>query len=459
VSGRRRAILVGNAAYPADDNLPDLACPLNDVDGLAAVLADPGLGGFEPVATLRDATSAEARRRLVAFLKDAGPEDTVLFYYSGHGKLDRSFALHLCTSDSEVDLLEATGISMRFVHDLLKKCRAQKSVVMLDCCYSGAAAGMKARGNVDEQLKFAVQGTGTYLLTASNGIETAQEKEGGRYGIFTRHVIEGLRSGEADHDGRGYVTMDDLYDYVVRAVRAEGPQRPNREVDGHGDIVIARSGKDSRKDRAKGASQLLFARAAAGDIDPAIAAAAEAVARKRPSEHSAQDAAIDAALDDLLAERITLGSFVTAYWKAQAAADRPSSPPPPPNPDPVRREGKPGPPPENPWRKPAGAIGGGEPRLAGAVPPKARRGLARALWFRFLTPLAVVAAMIAGMASVAGGPAESAGIALVATLAVCLNVAVFRRRLGVVGYVFNGLAFVGCGFMLGGFTLETVGLL
>ena len=222
-----------------------------------------------------------------------------------------------------MDLLEATGVSMRFVHDLLKKCRAQKSVVMLDCCYSGAAKGVRARGNIDEQLRFSVQGTGTYLLTASNGIETAQEKEGGRYGIFTKHVIEGLRSGEADHDGRGYVTMDDLYDYVVQAVRADSPQRPNREVDGHGDIVIAGSGKDSRKDRAKAAAKLLFDRAAAGDVDPDIATAVVAVARKRPSDHSMQEVAINSALEELLAERITLGAFTTAYFRAQSLASQP----------------------------------------------------------------------------------------------------------------------------------------
>jgi uncharacterized caspase-like protein len=326
MSARRRAILLGNAAYPADDRLPDLACPLNDVEGLAAVLADPAIGGFDPVETLRDASSGEARRRLVAFLREARPEDTVLFYYSGHGKLDSSLSqLHLCTCDSEVDLLEATGVSMRFVHDLLKKCRAQKSVVMLDCCYSGAAKGVRARGNIDEELRFSVQGTGTYLLTASNGIETAQEKEGGRYGIFTKHVIEGLRSGEADHDGRGYVTMDDLYDYVVQAVRADSPQRPNREVDGHGDIIIAGSGKDSRKDRAKAAAKLLFDRAAAGDVDPDIATAVVAVARKRPSDHSVQEVAIDSALEELLAERITLGAFTTAYFRAQSLAARPAA--------------------------------------------------------------------------------------------------------------------------------------
>jgi hypothetical protein len=341
------------------------------VDALAAVLADPALGGFDPVETLRDATSAEVRRRTVAFLRAGEPGDTVLFYYSGHGKLDDGFNLYLCSSDSEVALLEATAVRIGFVHDLLKKCRAEKTVMLLDCCYSGAAGGVRARGNVDDQLKLAVRGSGTYLLTASDAIETAQEKEGERYGVFTKHVIEGLSTGTADREGRGFVTMDDLYDYVVRAVRADSPQRPNREVGGHGDIVIAKSGKDSRKDRARAAAKLLYARAAAGDLDAAIAAAAEAVARKRPSAHSPAEAAIDAALGELLAEHITLGSFVTAYWQAQARATGPQ-----PSPEPPSQPAKPDP---GPW-KPAdgpGAAAGSETRPKAAKPAQRPRPTVR----------------------------------------------------------------------------------
>jgi caspase domain-containing protein len=332
------------------------------------VLADPALGGFAPVETLRDAPSAEIRKRAVAFLRAAEPGDTVLIYYSGHGKLDDGFNLYLCSSDSEVALLEATAVRIGFVHDLLKKCRAEKTVMLLDCCYSGAAGGVRARGNVDDQLKLAVRGSGTYLLTASDAIETAQEKEGERYGVFTKHVIEGLSSGAADREGRGFVTMDDLYDYVVRAVRADSPQRPNREVGGHGDIVIARSGKDSRKDRARDAAKLLYARAAAGDLDATIAAAVEAVARKRPSAHSPAEAAIDAALSDLMAEQITLGAFVTAYWRAQALGSPPRPTPDPPPADPPKAEAA------GPWTPAAGFATTSDPAPAKAAKrPAVRR--------------------------------------------------------------------------------------
>lgn len=323
MSGRRRALLMGNAIYEADRKLPNLACPLNDVDGLARVLGDVALGGFETPLVLRDANGSEARREIIAFLREARPDDTVLFYYSGHGKLDRSLNLHLCTRDSEVDYIEATAVPIHFVRDQMRTCRAQKRVVMLDCCYSGAATGFRARSSVDDQLRLANQGSGTYLLTSSSSIETSEEKEGDLYGVFTKHVLEGLQSGAADHDGRGVVTMDDLYDYVVEAVSAEGsPQRPNREVDGHGDIIIARSAKDSRENRARTAAEFLFARVASNDLDDEIATAIVKTARKHPSEHTPQEVVLDRALDQLLAKRITLSTLVVTYWRSINPTDQ-----------------------------------------------------------------------------------------------------------------------------------------
>jgi uncharacterized caspase-like protein len=317
MSGERRALLIGTAAYPADPALPDLRCPVNDVDGMAEVLRDPALGGFGTVEVLRDETSGAAKRALVAFCRDAKRDDTVLFYYSGHGKLDGSFALHLCTTDSEIDLLEATALPIAFVRDQLKKCRAENRVMLLDCCFSGAAKGVQARSALDDTLKLSVEGTGTYLMTASDSIETAQEKEGDLYGVFTKHVIEGLKSGAADVLGRGFVTMDDLYEYVLRTIRADSPQRPNREFSGHGDILIARSGKDSRKDRANDARQVLFKHVAEGTLDASVASAAFAALSKPVTQQTRTDKLIEAATHALLDGKSTLGEFSSAYWQAR----------------------------------------------------------------------------------------------------------------------------------------------
>ncbi len=441
MSGERRALLIGTAAYPADPALPDLRCPVNDVDGMAEVLQSPELGGFETVELLRDATSNEAKRALVAFCRDAKRNDTVLFYYSGHGKLDGSFALHLCTTDSEIDLLEATALPISFVRDQFKKCRAENRVMLLDCCFSGAAAGVSARSALDDTLKLSVEGTGTYLMTASDSIETAQEKEGDDYGVFTKHVIEGLRTGAADVIGRGFVTMDDLYEYVAKEIRADSPQRPNREFSGHGDILIARSGKDSRKDRANDARQLLFKHVAEGTLDASVASAAFAALSKPVTQQTPAEKSIEVATLAFLDGKSTLGEFSSAYWRAQRQEPAPPPEPEPPKPDPRPKPPQPEPPkpePPQPAPTPAPAATGFAAKIDSSLgtPGMANYG----------TPIGLIVLAVILFASSVETAVDLGDLItgpMIALLGIGANIWRYRPLLKLGGWVVNGLALLG----------------
>jgi formylglycine-generating enzyme required for sulfatase activity len=85
------------------------------------------------------------------------------------------------------------------------------------------------------------------VLTASDAMQYAFEgdnvKGEGVQSIFTRTLVRGLETGEADLDGDGLVSLDELYDYVHDRVADETPhQRPGKWVfDVQGQIVIARN--------------------------------------------------------------------------------------------------------------------------------------------------------------------------------------------------------------------------
>ena len=68
-------------------------------------------------------------------------------------------------------------------------------VLLLDCCYSGAAAG-DTRGDVESQLRSLQDASGFYILTASSEIQTAGESEEERDGVvmgrFTAAIVDGL---------------------------------------------------------------------------------------------------------------------------------------------------------------------------------------------------------------------------------------------------------------------------
>ena len=104
--------------------------------------------------------------------------------------------------------------------------RAKQIVVLLDCCYSGAFAhDARARGARATDLTVPFQGRGHVVITACAGTELSFERDG--QGVFTRAVVEGLRTGRADRNGDGVIDTDELHQYVTdRVAEARTRQRP-----------------------------------------------------------------------------------------------------------------------------------------------------------------------------------------------------------------------------------------
>ena len=114
MSGKRYAVLVGNGSFAEAGKdaarLPALRCPGADVAGLHDLLGQPTHGGYA-VTTLIDRPHNEIRRALYDCLKQAGPQDQVMIYYSGHGKLDEQGNLYLAGSDTDPGSLDLTALA------------------------------------------------------------------------------------------------------------------------------------------------------------------------------------------------------------------------------------------------------------------------------------------------------------------------------------------------------------
>ena len=62
--------------------------------------------------------------------------------------------------------------------------------------------------------------------------------------VFTRHLVSGLRTGEADLNGDGNITVDELYTFARDHVIEEMPnQHPKRQEDVEGAIILAQNVK------------------------------------------------------------------------------------------------------------------------------------------------------------------------------------------------------------------------
>jgi len=234
---RYRALLIGNSTYPEDShNLPSLEGPVNDVTLLRSALEDNRIGMFAPgnVTVRPERTSHELIRALDDFFTPATRDDVLLLYYSGHGVLDHTATLFLCARDTRVDRLRGTAISSQRLNELIDASAANRIVIILDCCHSGAFKGAA-------DLTGALTGQGRYVLTSCRGRELANDATVANHAsLFTDFIVRGLR-GEAPHDpGSEYLTVEELYEYVRDSLLEHGRQRPQQAFRGEGGLPVAR---------------------------------------------------------------------------------------------------------------------------------------------------------------------------------------------------------------------------
>ena len=245
--GSRLALVVATATYD-DAALRLLRAPARDVADLAEVLADPGIGGFT-VTTVIDQPAQQVRLAVEDFLAGRGTGDLLVVYLSCHGLLDARRRLYFAATDTRKDRLGSTGVESAWVLDQLDHCRARRQVLILDSCFSGAFAhGAKGQADLGLRDRFLGQGRGRVVLTASTATEYSFEGELADPAtppgsVFTAALVHGLRTGAADTDHDGQISVDDAYHYVFDQVQAAGAaQTPQRWLYGaEGQILLARS--------------------------------------------------------------------------------------------------------------------------------------------------------------------------------------------------------------------------
>jgi hypothetical protein len=329
MSEKRYAVLIASSQFPEEPKLLPLACPENDVEGLKELLSSEAIGFFTEVRVLKNRPHHEVLRTVNEMLKKAEKDDFVLFYYSGHGKLDPAGRLHLATMNTELSVLEATSIPVQSIRNYIDSSVTTKTALVLDCCYSGAVGKAFLRGDVDDQLNLTSGGRGTYILSAGTAVQTAQEKESDRYGVFTKHVIEAIREGEADRDGDGLVTMNELYRYVHDRVLEESHQEPMKwDLNVRGELVFSKSGKAPREERRQQVRENLFDLSRQRLLPDDILTKALKVLATRPDQLAGDLSELDSLLDRLMHQKVGLGDFIQAWYEIERRPPVEPGPPP-----------------------------------------------------------------------------------------------------------------------------------
>jgi hypothetical protein len=131
---------------------------------------------------------------------------------------------------TERELLTGTAVPASFLTEEMDASRSRRQVLILDCCHSGAfARGAKGTvgGSVGTAEAFRGTGSGRVVLTATDSTQYAWEGDEVRglsqASTFNRHLVEGLRTGAADVNHDGWITLDELYEYVYDQVLQTTP--------------------------------------------------------------------------------------------------------------------------------------------------------------------------------------------------------------------------------------------
>ncbi|GAB3131031.1 caspase, EACC1-associated type [Microbispora hainanensis] len=240
------ALIVGADTY-ADKALGQLRSPTHDGRELSDVLSDPRIGGFS-TRQLFNRPAYEVAEEIEGFFADRRPDDLLVMHLSCHGVKDESGRLYFAMSSTRLDRLAATGLSAAFVNEQIDRSRSHKIVLLLDCCYSGAFPQNLTPRSSDRMGLDRFQGRGRVVISASTALEYAYESDtrllsgAGRPSVFTGVLVEGLRTGKADVDNDGIVSVDELYDYLFDHVRQITPhQTPEKISTVRGELIIARN--------------------------------------------------------------------------------------------------------------------------------------------------------------------------------------------------------------------------
>ena len=244
----RSALIIANTEY-IDPGLAQLTAPGKDAEDFARVLKSADIAGFDNVITLMNENISKVNETVDDFFALKKPDDLLVFYFSGHGVRDEYGALYLAIKNTNRARLRSTAIRADYIRESMDQSRSRRQVLILDCCNSGAfAQGTKAEigGTMGTATTFEGTGYGRVVLTASDATQFAWEgdKVIGETSdsLSTHFLVKGLE-GEADQDGDGKITVDELYDYAYeKIVNITPKQTPGKwSYKQQGEIVLRQS--------------------------------------------------------------------------------------------------------------------------------------------------------------------------------------------------------------------------
>jgi len=266
-------VAVGIENYD-DPGITAVPYAVRDADGIVAAFRHAGVAADKLVRLTSASTEPSGkptRNNLVAALDRvrglAGPDDTFVLFFAGHG-IERDGRQYLLTSDTRERFVEDTALPLDLANRVLNGLQAGQVLFLIDACRNdptaargdqdaalpdGLARGLRPKLERPENLQPGLVAT---LLACDIG-QRAWADPHREHGVFTAALLEGLGGGAAGADGR--VTLARLAAQVTKQVsdwcqRNGHTQQPVLLAPEGADMAILQTAVDPRVSvEAKGA--------------------------------------------------------------------------------------------------------------------------------------------------------------------------------------------------------------
>jgi WD40 repeat protein len=204
----------------------------------------------------KDVTIANIKKAK-ELLNNSKIDDTFVLFIAGHGvhDTDKNFTYYFLTHNTDLNNLNKTSAPFNLIENILYDIPPRNKIFLMDTCESGEieeereenyfylsnVRGIKARSirglsrvsaNKTGQkvsrtfllerdryiYNDLVRRSGTIIFSSLKGGEFSYEKDEFENGLFTEEILNALTKANSDKDRDGFISTDELREYVIKAV-------------------------------------------------------------------------------------------------------------------------------------------------------------------------------------------------------------------------------------------------
>ena len=236
ITSKYYALIIGVSEYD-DENINDLAEPVNDAQKLYDILTTDYTFEPENVSFLKNPTKGDIIGVLHTLRKSVTEDDNLLIFYAGHGYWDEEMGVgYWLPSNAEIDN-PVNWLPNTDLTNYIGVIPAKHTLLIADACFSGSIFRSRSAFNNTKEVEQ------LYELPSRKAITSGTLKEVPDQSVFLKYLLQKL-----DENDKKYLPAEKLFSTMKTSVMSNGDNVPQygtiqKTGDEGGDFIFKRREK------------------------------------------------------------------------------------------------------------------------------------------------------------------------------------------------------------------------